>query len=79
MSIEDAGKASGERNVRVEMFSAERRKAAGPFEGMTGNPVLSLFLEPPDMAIPCCSPQCTYKTPMPPPSVPRLATPPELT
>ena len=45
MSIEDAGKASGERNVRVEMFSAERRKAAGPFEGMTGNPVLSLFLE----------------------------------
>ena len=45
LSIEDAGKASGERNVRVEMFSAERRRAAGPFEGMTGNPVLSLFLE----------------------------------
>jgi hypothetical protein len=45
LSIEDAGKASDERNVRVEMFSAERHKAAGPFEGMTGNPVLSLFLE----------------------------------
>jgi hypothetical protein len=27
------------------MFSAERRRAAGPFEDMSGNPVLSLMLE----------------------------------
>jgi hypothetical protein len=43
--VEDAGKAPGERTIKVEMFSAERRKPAGPFEGMSGNPILSLMLE----------------------------------
>ncbi len=45
LSIDEAGKAPDERTVRVEMFSGERRKPAGPFEGMSGNPVLSLMLE----------------------------------
>jgi hypothetical protein len=33
------------RTVRVEMFSEARRQAAGPYEDVTGNPVLVLFLE----------------------------------
>ena len=33
------------RTVRVEMFSQARRRAAGPFEDVTGNPVVVLFLE----------------------------------
>lgn len=45
LTIDDAGHAANERKVRVEMFSAERRRAAGPFEDMSGNPVISLMLE----------------------------------
>jgi hypothetical protein len=45
MSIDEAGKAPEERNVRVAMFSAEHRRPAGPFESMSGNPVISLMLE----------------------------------
>ncbi|WP_448954804.1 hypothetical protein [Labrys neptuniae] len=33
------------RTVRVQLFSGSNRRAAGPFENMSGNPVLSLFLE----------------------------------
>jgi hypothetical protein len=33
------------RTVAVDMFSAERRRAAGPFDDMSGNPLLSLMLE----------------------------------
>lgn len=35
----------GARNVRVDFFGPERHRAAGPFEGITANPVLMLFLE----------------------------------
>lgn len=41
----EPGAASETRTVRVEMFSQERRRAAGPFEDVTGNPALVLFLE----------------------------------
>lgn len=42
-----AASASGgdARDVTVDFFSAERHRAAGPFEGVTTNPVLLLFLE----------------------------------
>jgi len=33
------------RNVKVDFFGPERHRAAGPFEDVTGNPVLVLFLE----------------------------------
>ncbi|QRG08169.1 hypothetical protein EZH22_07545 [Xanthobacter dioxanivorans] len=33
------------RDVQVDFFSGERHHAAGPFEGVTTNPVLMLFLE----------------------------------
>lgn len=33
------------RDVSVDFFSGERHRAAGPFAGITGNPVLILFLE----------------------------------
>lgn len=33
------------RDVRVELFSGERRMAAGPFSAVTSNPALILFLE----------------------------------
>ena len=41
----DAGVAPANRTVRVDMFSQARRRAAGPFEDVSGNPVLVLFLE----------------------------------
>jgi hypothetical protein len=41
----EPGDAPDKRNVAVDMFSAERRRAAGPFDAMTGNPLLSLMLE----------------------------------
>jgi hypothetical protein len=44
LSLEDAA-TSDARTVRVEMFSERRRRAAGPFEDVTNNPVLLLFLE----------------------------------
>ena len=37
--------AAGDRTVAVEMFTGARRRAAGPFPGMLGNPLLMLFLE----------------------------------
>jgi hypothetical protein len=37
--------AAENRTVRVEMFSGERRRAAGPFEDVSSNPALVLFLE----------------------------------
>jgi hypothetical protein len=40
----DAGGGTS-RTVRVELFSAERRRGAGPFEDATANPILILFLE----------------------------------
>jgi len=33
------------RNVKVDFFGPERHRAAGPFEDVTGNPVMVLFLE----------------------------------
>jgi hypothetical protein len=45
LTIDEAGHAANERKVSVAMFSAERRRAAGPFEDMSGNPVISLMLE----------------------------------
>lgn len=33
------------RNVQVELFPATQRRPAGPFDDVTGNPVLILFLE----------------------------------
>lgn len=33
------------RDITVDFFSPERHRAAGPFEGVTTNPVLLLFLE----------------------------------
>lgn len=39
------GDAPDKKTVAVQMFSAERRRAAGPFEDMSGNPLLSLMLE----------------------------------
>ena len=34
-----------ERTVRIDMFSRDRHRAAGPFENTTWNPVIALFLE----------------------------------
>jgi len=39
------GGAPENRTVRVEMFSQDRRRPAGPFEDVPGNPALVLFLE----------------------------------
>jgi hypothetical protein len=44
LTLEDSATPDA-RTVRVEMFSEGRRQAAGPFEDVTGNPVLVLFLE----------------------------------
>lgn len=41
----DKGEAAGQRTVRVELFSGERRRSAGPFEDTMANPALVLFLE----------------------------------
>ena len=41
----EAGTTPATRTVRVEMLSGERRRPAGPFEDVTANPVLILFLE----------------------------------
>jgi hypothetical protein len=43
--VTETGTAPVNRTVRVEMFSDSRRRAAGPFEDVPGNPVLVLFLE----------------------------------
>ncbi|MGO9389229.1 hypothetical protein [Rhodoblastus sp.] len=41
----DKGDAPDKKRVDVELFSAERRRAAGPFDDISGNPLLSLVLE----------------------------------
>jgi hypothetical protein len=41
----EKGDAEATRTVRVELFGRERRRAAGPFEDVSANPVLMLFLE----------------------------------
>lgn len=41
----EAGHPETERTVQVNFFTGERHRAAGPFEGVTGNPVMILFLE----------------------------------
>ena len=41
----EKGDAEATRTVRVELFGRERRRAAGPFEDVSSNPVLMLFLE----------------------------------
>jgi hypothetical protein len=41
----EPGDAPDKKTVAVDMFSNERRRAAGPFEDMTGNPLLTLMLE----------------------------------
>ncbi|MGJ4859413.1 hypothetical protein AB4037_11865 [Labrys sp. KB_33_2] len=41
----DKGETPQTRTVKVQLFSGANRRAAGPFENMSGNPVLSLFLE----------------------------------
>jgi len=40
-----SGSAAASRNVEVEMFSGPRRRPAGPFDDVAGNPALVLFLE----------------------------------
>jgi len=44
LSVEP-GDGPDKKKVAIEMFSAQRRRAAGPFEDMSGNPLLSLMLE----------------------------------
>lgn len=39
------GKQPDGRDIQVEMFNGLNRRPAGPYEDMTGNPVVSLFLE----------------------------------
>ncbi|CAM5767235.1 hypothetical protein LMIY3S_02093 [Labrys miyagiensis] len=41
----DKGATEGTRTVDVVLFSGTHRQPAGPFEDMSGNPILSLFLE----------------------------------
>lgn len=41
----EPGKQADARDIDVTMFSGLNRVPAGPFEDMTGNPVVSLFLE----------------------------------
>jgi hypothetical protein len=41
----DPGASPESRTVRVALFSGERRRPAGPFEDVSGNPALILFLE----------------------------------
>lgn len=45
------GKQPDARNMDVEMFSGLNRRPAGPFEDMTGNPIVPLFLENHVMAL----------------------------
>lgn len=47
----EPGKQPDARDMQVEMFSGLNRRPAGPFEDMTGNPVVPLFLENHVMAL----------------------------
>jgi hypothetical protein len=44
LTVDPSPKADA-RTLRVQLFTGARHRAAGPFENVTGNPVLSLFLE----------------------------------
>lgn len=41
----EPGDGPANRTLRVDLFSGPRHRAAGPFEDVSGNPVLALFLE----------------------------------
>jgi len=41
----DKGSSNETRTIKVDLFSGANRRPAGPFEDMSGNPILSLFLE----------------------------------
>jgi hypothetical protein len=41
----DTGDTPDKKRIDVDLFSGERRRAAGPFDDMNGNPLLSLMLE----------------------------------
>ncbi|MEP9354519.1 hypothetical protein ABLE93_13070 [Xanthobacter sp. KR7-65] len=45
LHVEASAGGGDARDVKVDFFSAERHRAAGPFEDVTTNPVLLLFLE----------------------------------
>ncbi|UDQ90695.1 hypothetical protein LJE71_06745 [Xanthobacter autotrophicus] len=45
LMIEASANGGDARDVRVDFFTPERHHAAGPFEGVTTNPMLLLFLE----------------------------------
>lgn len=45
LTVEPSPASSEARDVKVDFFSAERHRAAGPFENARTNPVLMLFLE----------------------------------
>ena len=45
LGIEPSAAEAAARTVRMEMFGPGRRRAAGPFEDVTTNPVLTVFLE----------------------------------
>lgn len=47
----EPGKQPDARNMEVEMFSGLNRRPAGPFEDMSGNPIVPLFLENHVMAL----------------------------
>jgi hypothetical protein len=47
----EPGKQADARDMQVEMFSGLNRRPAGPFEDMTGNPIVPLFLENHVMAL----------------------------
>lgn len=43
--VEASASGDAARDVKVDFFSGERHRAAGPFEGVSTNPVLMIFLE----------------------------------
>lgn len=45
LTVEASPSGGATRDVRVDFFTAERHRAAGPFEAATTNPLLMLFLE----------------------------------
>ncbi|MFG1347606.1 hypothetical protein V5F59_22155 [Xanthobacter autotrophicus DSM 431] len=45
LQVAPAAQGGDARDVTVQLFTGEHRRAAGPFEGVTTNPALMLFLE----------------------------------
>lgn len=45
LKVAESADGGDTRDIKVDFFSPERHRAAGPFEGVTTNPVLLLFLE----------------------------------